>query len=141
MMSPNEGEGLSCISGLPLSINAGLPVFALIGFLKSGVRAIVDLGQKSVERVTLAGTGKGLVKDLLVLMRATDIGKIECKITECLSGLRTKESPALVRESAPHSCPESAALFPAYKPKLFSPLPELLKQLPNDFPAGQTDIN
>lgn len=35
-----------------------------------------------VERVTLAGTEKGLVKDLLALRRATDIGKIECKVTE-----------------------------------------------------------
>ncbi|XP_044505460.1 arabinosyltransferase XEG113-like isoform X2 [Mangifera indica] len=35
------------------------------------------------------------------------------------SGVRTKESPALIRESTPHECPEFVALFPAYKPKLF----------------------
>lgn len=45
----------------------------------------------------------------------------------------------LVRESAPHSCPESAALFPATKPKLFSPLPKATAKFPVDF-AGQTDI-
>lgn len=74
-------------------------IYPLIGSLKSGVRA----GQESIERVTLAGTGKGLVKDLLVLMRATDIGKIECKITECLSGVRTKEDPALALTAASYA--------------------------------------
>ena len=36
---------------------------------------------------------------------------IECKVTECLSCVRTKESPALVRESASHSCPDSDAVL------------------------------
>lgn len=35
----------------------------------------------------------------IALRRATDIGKIECKVTSCLSGVRTKESPVIAIES------------------------------------------
>lgn len=48
---------------------------------------------KGLPALNLLDSGQsGLVKDLIALRRATDIGKIECKVTSCLSGVRTKEN-------------------------------------------------